>query len=292
MVDWSIIILGPSFIGLFCSGVHLMATSNTATEPAKLEFPAASPICTLQQRVGLTDIKVIYSRPSTKGREIFGGMILFDKVWRTGANTATQLAIDTAVKLNGVEIPAGTYALMTIPGRDQWTIIINKGAEQWGAYKYDESADLVRFKVEPVALNRAVETFTIEFDQLTDVSATLKLVWDKVEVPIKLEVNYVDELASKVDKVMASDEPGKPYFMAAQFYLNHNKDLKKALTWIDAAIAERDAFFIVHLKAKILAKLGDKTGAIAAANHSKELAQKIGELSYQRLNDVLIESLS
>ena len=269
-----------------------MATSNTATEATKLQFPAASPICTLHQRVGLTDIKIVYSRPSTKGREVFGGMVPYDKVWRTGANGATQVFFSTAVKLNGTEVPAGTYALMTIPGKDEWTIIVNKGSEQWGSYKYEESADLARFKVAPTSLTRAVETFTIEFDQVTDVSATLKIMWDKVEVPIKLEFEYVEQLATKVDEVMASNEPGKPYFMAAQFYLNHNKDLQKALTWVEAAIAERDAFFSVHLKARILAKLGDKAGAIAAAKHSKELAQKIGELNYQKLNDDLISSLS
>ncbi|MDR3614455.1 MAG: DUF2911 domain-containing protein [Candidatus Obscuribacterales bacterium] len=269
-----------------------MANSNTLAETTKLEFPAASPFCTLHQRVGLTDIEISYSRPSTKGREIFGGMVPFDKVWRTGANGATKLVFNTAVKLNGTEIPAGTYALMTIPGKDQWTIIINRGAEQWGSYKYDETADVAKFQVAPVKLDRAVETFTIEFDQLTDVTATLKLLWDKVEIPIKLEVDYIDQLASRVESVMASDEPAKPYFQAAQFYLNHNKDLKKALTWIDAAIAERDAFFIVHVKAKILAKLGDKAGAIAAAKHSKELAEKINELSYQKMNTDLINSLS
>jgi hypothetical protein len=269
-----------------------MATSNTLAETTKLEFPAASPLCTLHQRVGLTDIEISYSRPSTKGRDIFGGMVPFDKVWRTGANGATKLVFSTAVKLNGTEIPAGTYALMTIPGKDQWTVIINRGAEQWGSYKYDEAADVAKFQVAPVKLERIVETFTIEFDQLTDTTATLKLLWDKVEIPIKLEVDYIDQLASRVEATMISDEPAKPYFQAALFYLNHNKDLQKALTWIDAAIAERDAFFIVHVKAKILAKLGDKAGAIAAAKHSKELAEKINELSYQKMNSDLINSLS
>jgi hypothetical protein len=269
-----------------------MSTTNTLAETAKLEFPAASPACTLTQRIGLTDIEINYSRPSTKGREIFGGVVPFDKVWRTGANGATKLVFSTAVKLNGSEIPAGTYALMTIPGKDQWTVIINKGADQWGAYKYDEAADVAKFTVKPVQLAQAVETFTIEFNRITDISATINLLWDKTEVPIKLEVDYVDHLASRVDAVMASDEAAKPYFQAAQFYLNHNKDLKKALTWIDAAIAERDAFFIVHVKAKILAKLGDKAGAIAAAKHSSELAEKFGDASYQKLNADLIKSLS
>lgn len=269
----------------------LTITSKAMAESPKIEFPAASPACTLKQRVGLTDVEIVYSRPGVKDREIFGGMVPYGKVWRTGANSATKLVFSTPVKLNGHEIPAGTYALMTVPGKDEWTIIINKGAEQWGAYKYDEKSDVVRFNVKPVALADAVETFTIDFDDIRDESSTLNLTWNKTQVPIKMEVNYVDTLSKQIEDVMASTEEKKPYFQAAMFYYNHNKDMKEAKKWVDAALAEREAHYIVYLKAEILEKLGDKTGAIAAAKRSSELAEKANDIGYVKLNEKLISRL-
>jgi hypothetical protein len=260
----------------------------------KVEFPAPSPSCTLKQCVGVTDIEIDYSRPSMKGREIFSaaGLVPFGKVWRTGANNATKIIFSTPVKLNGMDIPAGTYALFTIPGEDEWTIIINKGAAQWGAFQYDEKADVARFKATPVKLpDTSIETFTIEFNHLRDESAVLNLVWDKTVVPIKLEVELTGKLVPQIEAVMASDEKNKPYYQAAMFYYDHGQDLEKAKKWVDAAIAQRDAHYIEYLKAKILAKLGDKEGAIAAAKLSTELAIKAKDTGYVKMNDDLISSL-
>lgn len=268
-----------------------MTSSAALADTAKLEFPAPSPQCTLKQRVGLTDIEVTYSRPGLKGREVFGSMIPYGKVWRTGANAATKMVFSTDVKIDGHKIPAGTYALMTIPGKDEWTVIINKGSDQWGTYKYDEKNDLVRFTVKPVSTPSPVETMTIEFDNFKDESADIKLVWDKVKVPMKLEVSYIDKLTKQIETEMASDKKDKPYFQAANFWFNHEKDLQQAKKWVDAAVAERDAFYIVHLQAKILAKLGDKTAALAAAKHSLELANKANDLAYVKLNESLIKTL-
>ena len=127
----------------------------------------------------MTDIEIVYSRPGVKDRTIFGGMVPFGQVWRTGANGATKITFSTPVKLNGTDIPAGTYALFTIPGEDEWTIIINKGADQWGAFQYDEKDDVVRFKATPVKLAEHIETFTIEFNRIRDESAVMNLVWDQ-----------------------------------------------------------------------------------------------------------------
>ncbi len=278
----------PFFLAFSCA---LVFASSAPAEAPKVEFPAPSPACTLKQRVGLTDVEVDYSRPSVKGRDIFGGLIPYGQVWRTGANQATKIIFSTPVKLNDTEIPAGTYALMTIPGKDEWTIIVNKGAEQWGAYKYDEKADVARIKATPITMDRSVEAFTIQIDPVSDDSSSLNLVWDKTKVPIKLNVDLTDKLVSQIEAVMASDEKKKPYFQAAQFYYNHNLDLKKASAWVDAAIAEHDAHYIEYLKAEILAKLGDKTGAIAAAKQSSELAVKANDNSFVKLNADLISKL-
>ena len=279
----------PRLFSAFACGL-LLASSLPAQTP-KVDFPAPSPACTLKQRIGLTDIEIVYSRPGVKDRTIFGSLVPYGQVWRTGANNATKITFSTPVKLNGTDIPAGTYALFTIPGEDEWTIIINKGAAQWGAFQYDEKADVARFKATPVTLSKPMETFVIEFTDIRDESARLNLAWDKTLVPIKFEVDLTSQLVPQIEALMASDAKQKPYYQAAMFYYDHGQDLQKAGKWVDAAIAEREAHYIVYLKAKILAKLGDKEGAIAAAKRSSELAIKAKDTGYVKLNEDLISSL-
>ncbi len=275
----------------------LVSVTGLLAQAPPLEFPAPSPACTLKQRVGLTDIEIVYSRPSMKGRPIFGGLVPYGEVWRTGANNATKITFSTAVKLNGTDVPAGTYALFTIPGEDQWTIIINNGAAQWGAFQYDQKVDVARFTANPVKINEHIESFGIDFNRITDDSAMLELIWDDVVVPIRVRVDIglnPDPGTKTVPRIEAAlSGPGnqKPYYQAAMYYYDHDLDTQKAKEWIDAALAQREAHYMVYLKAKILARLGDKDGAIAAANHSKELAIKAKDNGYVKLNDELIASL-
>jgi hypothetical protein len=274
----------------------LVLTSSAQQSP--VNFPAASPACTIKQRVGLTDVTVDYSRPGAKGRTVFGGIVPYGAVWRTGANFATKVTFSTPVKLEGHDIPAGTYSLFTIPGTNDWTVIINKNANQWGSFQYDSKDDLVRFDVTPRTVTDApVETFTIDFNQIRDDSAVLTLDWDKTAVPIKLQVDVVSSLVPQIEAAMAA--PGKKsdilYFQAASFYYDHDQDLNKALKWVNAALADngRIAFEILHLKAQILAKQGDKAGAIAAAKQSTDLSIKAegpGN-SIEWMNQQLISSL-
>ncbi len=267
-----------------------LANGSFAQAP-KLEFPAPSPACTIKQRVGLTDVEVVYSRPSMKGRQIFGSLVPYGAVWRTGANAATKISFSTPVKLNGTEIPAGTYALYTIPGEDEWTIILNKGVGQSGT-QYDQNADVARFKASPIKLSdTTLETFTIEFNYVHDESAVITLIWEKTVVPVQMELDLTSKLVPQIEQAMAATEGRKPYYQAAMFFYDHDQDLKKASQWVDAAITEREAHYIVYLKAKILAKLGDKEGAIAAAKRSKELAIKAKDTGYVKMNDDLIASL-
>ncbi len=259
-----------------------------------LDIPAASPASTLKQRVGLTDIEVVYSRPSMKGREVFGGLVPYGEVWRTGANNATLVSFSTQVTFQGTRVDAGSYELFTIPGKDEWTVILQKAAKQWGAYVYNQKSDVARGTVKPVDHPEAVETFAINFADLRDDSATLNLVWDRTRVPIKLQTDVVSTLVPQIEAVMAG--PGKkPYVPAAMFYLEHNLDLKKALGWMDAAIAEQPGFYpIIYRKALIQAKMGDKEGAIATAKQSMDLAAKdTGQAKdeYIRLNEAVIAGL-
>jgi hypothetical protein len=276
----------------------VLATSLLAQAP-KIEFPAASPAATVKQRVGLTDIEINYSRPSMRGREVFGKLEPFGAVWRTGANSATKLILSTPVKFNGTEVPAGTYALFSIPERGDWTIIINKVSGQWGAYSYDAKNDVARVKATPVPLAQPVETFTITFSDLANAStATLNLMWETVRVPIKVEVDLVGMFVPQVEALMNSEEPKKPYFSAAMFYYENNLDLKKAAAWMDAAIAETpNQMWMIYRKGLIHAKMGDKAGALAAAQQSLDLVQSDTKSppslkdEYTRLNNALIASL-
>ena len=282
--------MNPKLLPILLAGLLVFVPALPAQTP-RVEFPSPSPACTLKQRVGITDVEVVYSRPSMKGREIFGSLVPFGKVWRTGANAATKISFSTAVKLNGREIPAGAYALYTIPDEGEWTIILNKGVGKSGT-QYDEKEDVVRFKTTPVNLSdTSIETFTIEFNHLRDESAVLNLVWDKTVVPIKLEIELTGKLVPQIEAIMNSDAKSKPYFQAAMFYYDHGLDLNKAAEWVDAAIAQREAYYMVHLKAKILAKQGDKQGAIAAAKRSSELAAQANDSAYVKLNEDLIASL-
>jgi hypothetical protein len=265
-------------------------TGGLLAQTPKVDFPAASPACTLKQRVGLTDIEIVYSRPGVKGRPIFGGLVPYGQVWRTGANNATKITFSTPVKLNGAEIPAGTYALFTIPGETEWTIIISKDTAA-SIFNYNQTNDLVRVKATPVKLSQTIETFTIEFTDIRDESATLNLLWEKTLVPVKIEIELTGKLVPQIEAVMSAAEGRKPYYQAALFYYDHGQDLQKASKWIDAAIADRETYYIVHLKAKILARLGDKEGAIAAAKRSTELAIKAKDTGYVKLNEDLISSL-
>ena len=277
----------------------VFVTGLFAQAPApKLEFPATSPAATIKQRVGLTDIEINYSRPSMRGRKIFGALVPYGEVWRTGANSATKVTLSTAVKLNGTAVPAGTYALFTIPGQAEWTVIFNQVSGQWGSYAYDAKNDVARFTAKPIALNNPVETFGISISELAnDSAATLALSWENTRVPMKVEVDVVGALVPQIEAVMASAEPKKPYFASAMFYYENNLDLTKAVTWMDAGLAEQpNAFWMIYRKGLLLEKKGDKAGALAAAQKSLEAvrnapADKTPEslkAEYVRLNEALL----
>ncbi|HYC69884.1 MAG TPA: DUF2911 domain-containing protein [Opitutaceae bacterium] len=285
-------------IALFAAG-SVLATGLFAQNPApKLEFPQPSPAATLKQRVGITDITVEYSRPSLKGRKAFGpgGLEPYGAVWRTGANNATKITFSTDVKFGGKDVPAGTYSLFSIPGENEWTVILNS-ASGWGSYGYDQSKDVARVTVKPVTLSNPLETFSIGFSNLRPTAATFYLSWEKARVPVEIEVDVIAKLQPQIESVMASDAKDKPYFGAAMFYYENNLDLNKAAEWVDAGLAAQpNAFWMHYRKGLILAKKGDKAGALAAAQKSKELAlgsnqpQSLKD-EYVRLNDTLIASL-
>jgi hypothetical protein len=284
-----------TLVCLVISALVLPAVGLVAQTPPALQFPAASPTCTIKQRVGLTDIEIVYSRPGVKGRQVFGGLVPYGEVWRTGANQPTKITFSTPVKFGGADVPAGTYGLFTIPGEKEWTVILSKVPGNWGAYSYDAKNDLVRVQALALEIEETIETFMIDVNQIRDESAMLWLVWDKTAVGVKIELDLVATLVPQIEAVMASAEAKKPYAAAAMFYLDHNLDLKKAFGWIDSAIAAQpDAFYLIYRKGLILEKMGDKAGALAAAKQSLEMASKAEggiKAEYTRLNEALIARL-
>jgi hypothetical protein len=278
------------FLSLAFSTAVLFSTPAPA-QSTKVDFPSPSPLSTLKQRVGLTDIEIVYSRPSAKGRPVFGGLVPYGKVWRTGANASTTISFSTPVKLNGTEIPAGKYSLFTIPGESEWTVIINKDTTS-SPFAYKASNDVARITAPAVDIAENIETFSIMINAIRDDSARIDLIWEHTAVPIRLTLDLVDTLRPQIEAAMSAPGDNKQYYQAAMFYYDHDLDLQKAKTWIDEAAKSNETYYVVNLKARILAKLGDKEGAIAAAKRSSELAAKTdGASGYVKLNQELIDSL-
>ncbi len=281
---------------LLSSALASTLAVGVSAQPNRIDFPAASPAAQLRQRVGLTDFEIIYSRPGVKGREIFGELEPYGKVWRTGANAATKITFDTPILFGGQAVPAGTYGLFSIPGEDEWVVILNNVADQWGAFNYDAAEDVVRVTVPAHHLAEPVETFLIWFNDLRDESATLNLTWENTSVAVPIAVDVKEKLVPQIEAVMASGQQQRDYvyFQSAGFYYDHDLDLQKAAKWIDLALKQNpNAFWMLHLKAKIHAKLGNKAEAIAAAEASTKfaVAQEGPGSGYKVMNDALIAEL-
>ena len=241
----------------------------------KVEFPQASQHAVVRQRVGLTDIEVDYSRPNKNGRAIFGGLVPFDKPWRTGANQPTKIKTSAPIKFGEKEIPAGDYVLYTIPGANQWTLVLSRNLKAQNLSDHKPEDEAARIAAKPMlALAAPAETFTIGFEDLRANSATFYLEWDKTRVPVKLTTNDVEKVMQGIDAAIKSGKPQEPnfYYNAASFYFDQNKDLPQALKWVDQAIEKNpNAYFMHYKRAQILAKMGNKKEATAAAEKSIEI---------------------
>jgi tetratricopeptide (TPR) repeat protein len=255
----------------------LLPGSLQASKEKKIEFPAASQHSVVKQRVGLTDVEVDYSRPNKNDREIFGGLVPYGKLWRTGANAVTKIKFSKPVTLGGKEIPAGEYALFTIPTADEWTIIVSKDAKVQSAADYKQENDAARLMVKPEPIPVTIETFTIELADVKGASATLNFLWDKTRVPVKLTTSDVEQVSKQLDAVVSSATPLDPRtaYQAAAFYYDNNKDMNQAARWIDQALEKNpNAYFMHYKKAQIQARLGDKKEAIASAQKAIDILKK------------------
>jgi len=255
-----------------------------------IKTPAPSTPQYVRQDFGLSSIELSYSRPGVKGRKIFGDLVPFGKVWRTGANQATTLTFGDAVTIGGTKIPAGKYGLLSIPGADEWTIIITRQLDVTSPAAYKPDQDVVRLTAKTHDLPFSVETFTILFSDVTSTSCNLQLTWDNTIVMVPITTDIDSKIMAEIDNAMNKDN--HPYYTAAYYYLENGKDLNKALEWFDKALAQDPtAFFVAYQKARCQAKLGKKQDAIATAKKAIDLAKQANNADYVALNEKLIASL-
>jgi len=261
---------------------------TTANIYAQLTPPPSSTE-TITQGFGLGKINLTYSRPNVKGRKIFGGMEPYGTVWRTGANSATVIKFTDDVIMAGKKIPAGEYGFFSIPGEDEWTIIINKQPNQWGAYSYRESDDFLRFKVKTEHLPALTETMTLAFINVSPTTCDLQMKWEHSGFTIHLVTDVDAKVMARIDSAMNTAK--KPYYEAIIYYYNNNKDMTKALAWANELEKDK-AFppFVPKLwKARVLLKKGDKAAAIATAQEGVKIATDSKSDEYVRLNTEVIE---
>lgn len=271
--------------------IFSMALLAGLSATAQIDTPQPSPLSKVEQNIGLTSIEIEYSRPGVKGRTIFGDLVPFGEMWRTGANASTKITLADKVNIGGVDVEKGTYALYTIPGENEWEVIIHKNTTYWGTggADYKKEEDAARFKVKAVKSNTNVENLTIGFDNLKDAGADLVLAWAKTKVVIPVKTNTDEKVMAQIEAFTNPKPNYRPYYNAASYFYNNDKDLNKALEWASKATElKSDGFWVYHLKAKIQLKNGDKKGAKATAEKSKELAQAAGNNDYVALNDKLI----
>lgn len=256
----------------------------------QLRTPAPSPTQTIKQDFGLSSIELSYSRPGVKGRKIFGDLVPYGKVWRTGANNATTINFGEEVMIGGTKVPAGTYGLLTIPDANEWTIIISKQTNVTSPTDYKQDQDVVRVKVKPTTHKEPIETFTMQFANIKPSTTDLLLRWDNTTVALPIRADVDTKIMAQI-KAQVEGDP-RPYFAAAMYYLDNGKDLNKAVEWFDKALAQNPkAFWVYHQKANALAKQGKKQDAIASANKSMELAKEAKNDDYVSLNEKLLATL-
>ena len=253
----------------------------------KITTPQPSPKATVEQRVGLTDISVEYSRPGVKGRAIFGDLVPFGKTWRTGANSNTKVTFSSDVSIDGQTLNAGSYGLYTVPNENSWEVMFYSESDNSGVPRdWDDTKVVAKTSVEVYSMPMNVETFTITFDDVSGTSAVIGLLWEKTYIGIKFEVPTDKLVSETIDAVMAASPEAGDYYNAAIYYRQQDLDIKKANEWMEKAMSltEKPAFWQLRQQSLIYAKMGDTEKAIAVAEKSLELSKAAGNEAYIKMN--------
>ena len=226
---------------------------------AQIELPRPSPKASVSQYVGVTEITIRYSSPGVKGRKIWGELVPYGEVWRTGANENTTITVSTPFTLAGRELPAGTYGLQTLPTAGDWTVILSKDADLWGAFDYKQENDALRFQVTPQATAESHERMEISFENTTDTATTVTLRWEKLSVPFTITVDTAKLVLDQVQRKVRWQDP----YQAANYCIQNDACLDEASRWLDASIALQETFANLRAKALLLGKKGEKKGAVS-----------------------------
>lgn len=270
--------------------IALACLAVTTAGIAQVKMPAPSPTQTIKQDFALGTIEVKYSRPAAKDRKIFGDLVPWNKLWRTGANAATSLKLTDAVEIMGKRLDTGSYVLYTVPGEDQWEIVINKGLSNWGVDGYKESEDVMRFKVKPVSLKNKVENFSMQFTDIKPESCNLELSWEKTAVAIPFSATIKERMRAQLTEALKADK--KPNWQAAQFYNEYDNNPAKAHQYISEAVKDNPkAFWMWLYKAKIEQAQGNKAAAMESSKTSLALAKEAKNDDYVKMNEELQKKL-
>ena len=257
---------------------------------AQVKTPAPSPKSIVTQTVGLTDVTLEYSRPSAKGRAVFGDLVPFGRMWRTGANQNSMITFSDDVKIDGQKVAKGTYAIFATPKADTWEIVFYNDTQNWGLpAKWDDAKVAAKTNVKPTTLSQNVESFTLAINHLSNDAAHLEISWEKTMVAVKIEVPTQDLAMSSIEKALKGPTYGD-YFSAAQYYYSANLNNAKALEFVnkavDMAVADKGEapFWYLRLQSLVQARSGDKKKAIETAKASLAAAEKAGNADYAKMN--------
>ena len=279
---------------IFITGALLLALT---AGNAQIRTPQASPHALVEQTVGLTDIKIEYSRPSAKGRSVYGELVPFGRMWRTGANANTIITFSQDVVISGKTLPKGSYALYTQPKADSWDVVFYADTNNWGLpEKYDDKKEALRATVKPEFLSRNVETLSININSIDNDGASLEIAWEKTMIALRIEVPTRQQALKSIETVLAGPT-ANDYFAAAQYYYQSNGDQSKALAWVNSAIEKTPKgqdipFYYLRQKSLIQAKMGDKKGAIETAKLSLAASEKANNNDYVKMNKDSIQEWS
>jgi tetratricopeptide (TPR) repeat protein len=274
--------------------ITLLLIFGAFTLQAQIQTPQPSPSSKVHQTIGLSEVSVEYSRPAMRGRTIFGDLVPYGKLWRTGANMRTKFTTDSDLKIDGKDLKKGTYAILSVPNKDAWELIFYTEYQAGGApAELDESKVALRVSAKTYPMEHAAENFTIGFGDLADgVSGNMYIMWGKTMVMTKITTPTDDMAIKSIEKVMAGPS-ANDYFNAASYYRSSGKDLNKALEWVTKAVEMNpDAFWMSRQKSLIQADLGDKKGAIETAKVSLAASEKAGNADYTKMNQESIAEWS
>lgn len=279
--------ISSRFVLLFAGLLLGLGSTAVSAQERENTIPRVSPNATISQTIGVTTVEITYGRPSVREREIFGGLVPFGEIWRTGANEATTFTVSTSVHVEGKPLEAGSYGLFTVPGPDTWTVVFNEEASQWGAYNYDSSSDVLRVEVKPQTSDTR-EMMTFSFRTVTDTSGTLLLHWAQTRVPIKITVNTPEVIRARAEENVSNAEDWREPLRYAGYALENEVLLKDALSWVERSIELEENFTTLRVKAELLAAneqfdqaIETANGALAHADSMDESPNGVDELRRQ-----------